>query len=287
MKGVSRASGLGKHDGCDTECVVSKCRFQRPPGQNTITVMSVHIDNLCASKRSICVNWLLAMRSIIPIEGVLLVCLGMVFGDFNGAVPLREAESSLLELAFQHSEIPWPPGPSLLWGPRDKTDNWSLDGRCGIPQDPLGPALADPTSRFLGSRSCSTGAWQTRPSVTLRAVDPGAVRLCAVSPTQKGAKTVARQSAARGVLGPVGQGEVRQSSLLLCMRWDPSPIAGVSWQRQSPPRRWGPSPIAEALVSRVHLRHLCIHVPELSPFVKCMPTVVARVYPRPTSSDTS
>ena len=49
----------------------------------------------------------------------------------------------------------------------------------------------------------------------------------------------------------------------------------------------GPSPIAEALVSQVHLRHLCIHVPELSPFVKCMPTVVARVYPRPTSSDTS
>ena len=62
------------------------------------------------------------MRSIIATEGVFLVC-----GDFNGAVRRKKAESSLLELAFQHNVIPRPPGSSLLWSPRGKTDNWSMD----------------------------------------------------------------------------------------------------------------------------------------------------------------
>ena len=78
-----------------------------PPSPDGLqnTVIRVHRNNQCASKRGICVNLLLAMRSFIDTEGVVLVC-----ADFSSAVRQKGPEPSPIELAFWRNEIPRPPG---------------------------------------------------------------------------------------------------------------------------------------------------------------------------------
>ena len=61
-----------REQGWAMEHVGSTCRFRRPPcdSQRSVTAMSVHINNQCASERGICVNLFLILPSIIVFEHV-------------------------------------------------------------------------------------------------------------------------------------------------------------------------------------------------------------------------
>ena len=67
-------------------------------------------NNNCASKRDICINLLLAVRSLI-------VKMGLVAGDFNGRASRKDNARYLIEAAFGHTDIPWPDEAASIWGP--------------------------------------------------------------------------------------------------------------------------------------------------------------------------
>ena len=91
--------------------------FPPSPGWGRNTVIRVHRKNQCASKRGICVNVLLAMRSFIDTEGVVLVC-----GDLSMLYAERGPEPSPIELAFRRNtllEMPPSEGKRDGWGWHD------------------------------------------------------------------------------------------------------------------------------------------------------------------------
>ena len=98
--------------------VVSKaaCRRQPRNGQQTFSVMSLHICNNFAKKRGVGKKLLLTIRAIMKDEHVDLVA-----GDFNGTACRQSTDSpqptSTLEEAFADTDFPMPPGPTPLWCP--------------------------------------------------------------------------------------------------------------------------------------------------------------------------
>ena len=95
--------------------VISKASFRRKPrgGKSSFTVMSLHINNNYAKKRSIGKKLLLAIRAVMLDEQKDLVA-----GDFNGAPWRRQTNIgnlSINEKAFADSDLPMPPGPTPLW----------------------------------------------------------------------------------------------------------------------------------------------------------------------------
>ena len=112
--------------------VVSKAAFRRHPsnGQQTFTVMSLHINNNFAKKRGVGKKLLLAIRAIMQDEHVNLVA-----GDFNGAAGRQTSGNNLhptgtLEEAFADTDFPMPPGPTPLRFPGAIPGEWA--GVCGF-----------------------------------------------------------------------------------------------------------------------------------------------------------
>ena len=89
----------------------------------------------------------------------------LVCGDFRAR--------PLIELAFGHCEIPWPPHIPLYGALGVKLDSWTWHDVVKFPQD----FLADPAPWFLGPRRFSPRIQQIRPRVALRGTEPAAVRI--------------------------------------------------------------------------------------------------------------
>ena len=98
--------------------VLSRASFRRQPpsGQESFTVMSLHINNTYAKKRGIGKKLILTIRAMMLDEKVDLVA-----GDFNGAAWRRDNSNSIsiIEEAFAGCALPTPPGSTPLWGPGD------------------------------------------------------------------------------------------------------------------------------------------------------------------------
>ena len=100
--------------------------------------MSLHINKNYAKKRGISKKLLLSIRAVMLAEQVDLVA-----GDFNGTAWRRQTNTgnlSIIEEAFADTDLPMPPGPTPLWGPR---------GQCQV----LGQTFA------VFSSPESTSAW--------------------------------------------------------------------------------------------------------------------------------
>ena len=96
--------------------VVSKAALRRQPrdGQQTFTVMSLHINNNFAKKRGIWKKLLLTICAIVQDEHVNLVA-----GDFFGRAWRQTSGNNphptgTLEEAFADTDFPMPPGPTPL-----------------------------------------------------------------------------------------------------------------------------------------------------------------------------
>ena len=81
--------------------------------------MLLHCQRVVAKKRSIALNMLLVVRTIMVQDDV-----GMVAGDFNGASWRRKSGpdqqfdfDSPLKEAFKNTKLLVPPGSTPLWGP--------------------------------------------------------------------------------------------------------------------------------------------------------------------------
>ena len=101
------------------QVVVSKAAFRRQPrnGQQTFSVMSLHINNNFAEKRGFGKKLHLTIRAIMQDEHVDLVA-----GDFSGAAWRQSSgnnphPTSTLEEAFADTHFPVPQGSTLLWSP--------------------------------------------------------------------------------------------------------------------------------------------------------------------------
>ena len=100
------------------EGMVVAGRFRRAPDQScSYFVANLHINNVCAKGRLVCIALLLLIGDL---------CLAAVIltGDFNKAVAREtpfgddERRTIPLEAAFNHANIPWPTlGIALVWGP--------------------------------------------------------------------------------------------------------------------------------------------------------------------------
>ena len=121
----------------ETQAVFSKeyyhdplFRRQPPSGQQTFTVMSLHINNNDA-KRGIGKKLLLTVRAVMLDEKVDLVA-----GDFKGAVWRRSTSNniSIIEEAFADCALPMPPGHTPLWGPGSILGSWA--DVCGFLKPP-------------------------------------------------------------------------------------------------------------------------------------------------------
>ena len=80
-------------------------------------MMSLHCQNPVAKKRSVALNILLAVRTVMLQEEV-----DMVAGDFNGATWRRRSgpdhqSDSTLEGALKNRKLQVPPSPTPLWEP--------------------------------------------------------------------------------------------------------------------------------------------------------------------------
>ena len=107
--------------------VVSKAAFRWQPldGQQTFTVMSLHINNSFAKKRGIGKKLLLTIRAIMQDEHVNLIA-----GDFFGTAWRQKSgnnphPTSTLDEAFADTDFPMPPGPTPLWGPGAIPGEWA------------------------------------------------------------------------------------------------------------------------------------------------------------------
>ena len=96
--------------------VVSKAAFRRQPrnGQQTFTVMSLHINDNYVKKRGFGKKLLFTIRAIMQDEHVKLVAC-----DFNGAAWRQTSRNNphptiTHEEAFADTDFPMPPGPTPL-----------------------------------------------------------------------------------------------------------------------------------------------------------------------------
>ena len=89
--------------------------------KKTLTVLSLHINNVHAKKRGIGKKLVLTFHAVMLQENVDLVA-----GDFIGAAWRRDNSNntSLIEEAFADCALPMPPGPPPMWGPQ--IDSWQL-----------------------------------------------------------------------------------------------------------------------------------------------------------------
>ena len=103
--------------------VLSRASFRPPPlsGQETFTVLSLHISNIYAKKRRIAKKLILTIRAIMISQQVDLVA-----GDFNGTAWRCRSRDNLsaIDEAFTDCALPTPPGTPPLWGPGSIADNW-------------------------------------------------------------------------------------------------------------------------------------------------------------------
>ena len=94
--------------------VLSRASFRRPPvsGQETFTVMSLHISNIYAKKRCIAKKLILTIRAIMIGQHIDLVAC-----DFNGTAwrCSNRDNISTIDEAFAGCALPTPPGPTPLW----------------------------------------------------------------------------------------------------------------------------------------------------------------------------
>ena len=118
--------------------VVSRSLFRQTPrnGISYFTMMSLHCQNAIAKKRSIALNILLAVRTVLLHEEM-----DMVAGDFNGASwrrvsgPEQQFDSTLGE-AFKNAQLPVPNRLTPLWGAGGIPSEWmthvGLSSRPGL-----------------------------------------------------------------------------------------------------------------------------------------------------------
>ena len=104
--------------------VLSRAIFRRPPlsGQETFTVLSLHISHIYAKQRGIAKKLILTIRAIMISQQI-----DVVAGDFNGAAwrcsNRNRNISSTLDEAFADCAFPTPPGLTALWGPGSIPNN--------------------------------------------------------------------------------------------------------------------------------------------------------------------
>ena len=115
--------------------VLSRSSFRRPPvsGQETFTVLSLHISHIYAKKRGIAKKLILTIRAIMISQQI-----DVVAGDFNGTAwrcsNRNRNISSTLDEAFADCAFPTPPGLTALWWPGSLPNNWA--DICGVLEPP-------------------------------------------------------------------------------------------------------------------------------------------------------
>ena len=102
--------------------VVSKAAFRRQPrhGQQTFTVMSLHMNNNFAKKRGIGKKLLLTVSAIMQDEHV-----NLNSGAWRQTSGNKPQPTSILEEAFADTDFPIPPGPTPLWSPGAVPGEWA------------------------------------------------------------------------------------------------------------------------------------------------------------------
>ena len=116
---------MEREQGWVVQGTLSRASCRRPPvsGQETCTVLSLHISNIYAKKKGIAKKLILTLRAIMISQEV-----DMVAGDFNGTAWRCCSRNNLstIDEAFTDCASPAPPGPTPLWnGPGSIPDNWA------------------------------------------------------------------------------------------------------------------------------------------------------------------
>ena len=137
-------------------------------------------NNNCASKRDICINLLLAVRSLI-------VTVGLVAGDFNGGASRKDNARSPIEAAFGHTDIPWPDGAASTWGPGA---SWMMV--CSMPLC----SLRHNVRLSSNPQNMVPGAWRRVRWVWTNVMKPGTPKGGSNSSSQEG--PLLTKSSARG-----------------------------------------------------------------------------------------
>ena len=110
--------------------VLSRASFRRPPlsGQETFTVLSLHISHIYAKKRGIAKKLIRAIMIAQQID--------VFAGDFNGTAwrCSNRDNISTIDEAFADCALPAPPGPTPLWAPGSIPNNWA--DVCGFLEPP-------------------------------------------------------------------------------------------------------------------------------------------------------
>ena len=104
--------------------ILSRASFRRPPlsGQETFTVLSLHISNIQVKKRGIAKKLILTIRAVMTGQQI-----DVFAGDFNGTVwrCSNRDDISTVDEAFADCALRTPPGPTPLWGPVSIPNNWA------------------------------------------------------------------------------------------------------------------------------------------------------------------
>ena len=100
-------------------------------GQTVFTVLSLHINNVCAKRRGIAKKIIQAVRALMISQDIDLVA-----GDFNSAAWRCRSRDNLssIDEAFADCALPTLPGPTPLWGPGSIPNNWA--DVCGFLKPP-------------------------------------------------------------------------------------------------------------------------------------------------------
>ena len=96
--------------------------FRRPPlsGQETFTVLSLHVSNIYAKKKGIAKKLILTIRAIMIGQQI-----DVVAGDFNGTEWRCRSRNNIstIDEAFTDCAWPTPPGRTPLWRPGSIPNN--------------------------------------------------------------------------------------------------------------------------------------------------------------------
>ena len=150
---------MEREQGWVMQGVLSRATFRRPPvsGQETFTVLSLHLNNIYAKKRGIAKKLILTIRATMIGQQI-----DVVAGDFNGTAwrCSNRDNISTIDEAFANCALPTPPGPTPLWGPGSIPNDWA--DVCGF----LKPPGSDRywTVRMRGAFSIPRKALGLRPN---------------------------------------------------------------------------------------------------------------------------
>ena len=108
----------------DVEGMVMTGKFRKAldPSFSYFTFASVHINNECAKRRSVCIALLLLIRDLCMKLGAVIITRDLNKGaerELASSATTDQRRISPLEAAFSHAKVPWPTfGVTPLWGPR-------------------------------------------------------------------------------------------------------------------------------------------------------------------------